>query len=131
MKGAKDAPDSGAMKGATDPISLASFNVLSLATNTLQTDESSTENLHEWHKYSEERNTYIALDTIQHSVVVMEFDLALPNHLHDPHIRIKNIAPFRRQQIRAHVSTGAAWSGCRTVNLDSCASMFEADGACK
>ena len=39
MKGAKDAPDSGATIGAADPVFLASFNVLSLATNTLRTDE--------------------------------------------------------------------------------------------
>ena len=36
--------------------------------------KSSTENPHEWHEYSEERNTYIALDTTQHGVVVTEFD---------------------------------------------------------
>ena len=75
--------------------------------------KSSTENPHEWHEYSEERNTYIALDTTQHGVVVTEFNLALPNLLHDLHIHsIKNKVPFRRQRIRARVSTGAAWSGC-------------------
>ena len=79
--------------------------------------KSSTENPHEWHEHSEERNTYIALDTTQHGVVVTEFDLALPNLLHDLHIRIKNIAPFRRRQICPHVSTGAAWSGCRLGQL--------------
>jgi len=39
MVGASGAPDSGTTAGATVPGFLASFNVLSLATNTLRTEE--------------------------------------------------------------------------------------------